>query len=134
MMNQQAVSTVRNPPPRMLTASETLYSLTHWITSFRTYYRRDSYYKGFLLPAATWDSQQDNYGQEDDVHNRIVVRTALDKSEDLKDFLNTIVGYLPFPYLTQKIVHTYIHTRHLFLSHVSSHIIYKYMASKILEG
>ena len=103
MMNQQAVSTVRNPPPRMLTASETLYSLTHWITSFRTYYRRDSYYKGFLLPAATWDSQQDNYGQEDDVHNRTVVRTALDKSEDLKDFLNTIVGYLPFPYLTQKI-------------------------------
>ena len=95
---------VRNPPPRMLTSTETLYSLNHWKTSFRTYYRRDTYYKGFLLPQATWDPHASNYGQTDDVHNNTVVRSAQDKGEDLHDFLNTIVGYLPFPYLTEKIV------------------------------
>ena len=103
-MNQ--IQTVRNPPPRMLTSSESLYSLQHWITSFRTYYQRDSYYKSFLLPQVRWESTQAHYGQVDDVDaTGTVTRTAEDKSEDLKDFLNTIVGYLPFPYLTEKILH-----------------------------
>ena len=30
--------------------------------------------------------------------------SAADKGEDLKDFLNTLAGYLPFPYLTEKIL------------------------------
>ena len=99
------VQTVRNPPPRMLTATESLYSLQHWITSFRTYYRRDTYYKGFLLPNVRWNPLQLHYAQTDDVDNEgAVARSAEDKSEDLKDFLNTIVGYLPFPYLTEKIL------------------------------
>ena len=38
------------------------------------------------------------------MNNQQVVRSAEDKGEDLKDFLNTLVGYLPFPYLTEKIV------------------------------
>ena len=100
IMAQQTMATVRNPPPRMLSSNETLYSLGHWITGFRTYYRRDSYYKGFLLPLARWNSSAENYGQLDDISEGRVVCTALDKSEDLKDFLNTIVGFLPFPYLT----------------------------------
>ena len=45
-----------------------------------------------------------NYGQTDDITGTNVTRTALDKGEDLKDFLNTLAGYLPFPYLTEKIV------------------------------
>ena len=102
MAHQQ---TVRNPPPRMLTVSETLYSLNHWKTSFRTYYRRDSFYKGFLLPQAQWDPALPNYGQVNDVSGDVVVRTAEDKGEDLQDFLHTLVGYLPFPYLTEKEVH-----------------------------
>ena len=102
--NAANVQMVRNPPPRMLTAAETLYSLNHWKTSFRTYYRRDSYYKGFLLPEVTWNARADNFGQTDDVVNGTVVRSALDKGEDLKDFLHTLVGYLPFPYLTEKVV------------------------------
>ena len=103
-MAQQNVQTVRNPPPRMLQSSETLHSLNHWKTSFRTYYRRDTYYKGFLLPDVTWDPSLPNFNQRDDIHNAAVVRTAQDKCEDLKDFLHTLVGYLPFPYLTEKIV------------------------------
>ena len=100
----QAMQMVRNPPPRMLTSTETLYTLNHWKTAFRTYYRRDSFYKGFLLPEATWNPLADNYGQTADRHDGTVIRSAQDKCEDLKDFLHTIVGYLPFPYLTEKIV------------------------------
>ena len=100
----QQITTVRNPPPRMLTVTETLHSLNHWKTTFRTYYRRDSYYKVFLLPNAEWDPRATNYGQSDDLRGDEVVRTAMDKGEDLKDFLNTLAGYLPFPYLTEKIV------------------------------
>ena len=88
----------------MLNIEETLYSLNHWKTHFRTYYRRDGYYKGFLLPDARWDPNAANYAQTDDIRNHVTTRSAQDKSEDLKDFLHTIVGYLPFPYLTEKIV------------------------------
>ena len=100
----QAVQLVRNPPPRMLTLTETLHSLNHWKTCFRTYYRRDSYFKGFLLPTVRWDPSVANYGLRADVQGDQVIRSAEDKCEDLKDFLNTLVGYLPFPYLTEKIV------------------------------
>ena len=95
---------VRNPPPRMLASVETLYSLNHWKTSFRTYYRRDSFYKGFLLPGATWDANSPNFGQSADRDQDSVLRSAQDKGEDLRDFLHTLVGYLPFPYLTEKII------------------------------
>ena len=99
------IQTVRNPPPRMLQMVETLHSLNHWKTSFRTYYRRDSYFKAFLLPQATWsNSARNNYNQVADMNGTNVVRTAADKGEDLRDFLNTLAGYLPFPYLTEKIV------------------------------
>ena len=89
----------------MLQMVETLHSLNHWKTSFRTYYRRDSYFKAFLLPQATWsNSARTNYNQVADMNGTNVVRTAADKGEDLRDFLNTLAGYLPFPYLTEKIV------------------------------
>ena len=100
----QAMQVVRNPPPRMLSSQETLYSLNHWITNFRTYYRRDSYYKCFLLPDATWAPNELHYGQRQERVDGTVVRSAQDKSEDLCDFLNTLIGYLPFPYLTEKIL------------------------------
>ena len=101
----QQLQTVRNPPPRMLTFNETLHSLNHWRTSFRTYYRRDAFFKAFLLPNANWNNvANENYGQVDDVNGTVVTRNAADKGEDLRDFLNTLAGYLPFPYLTEKIV------------------------------
>ena len=86
-MANQLQTQVRNPPPRMLTPSETLQTLNHWKTSFRTYYRRDSFYKGFLLPEATWDSTADSYGQAADQNGGEVIRTAADKAGDLEDFL-----------------------------------------------
>ena len=99
------MQTVKNPPPRMLTASESLHSLNHWKTAFRTYYRRDAYFKTFLLPTATWtNSAATHYGQTEDREGDTVTRSAADKGEDLQDFLHTLSGYLPFPYLTDKIV------------------------------
>ena len=103
MTTAQHIQTVRNPPPRMLTQSETLHSLQHWRTNFRTYYRRDTYYKAFLLPNARWDPNLPNYGQSRDENDGVVTRSAEDKAGDLEDFLNKLVGYLPFPYLTEKI-------------------------------
>ena len=77
-MAQQHILTVRNPPPRMLTVTETLHSLNYWKTSFRTYYRRDSFFKAFLLPEATWSKLEVNYGQTEDKQNEVTVRSALD--------------------------------------------------------
>ena len=74
----------------MLTATETLHSLNHSKTSFRTY-RRDTYFKAFLLPEATWDSLAANYGQVEDVVGTTTTRSAVDKCEDLKDFLLPIL-------------------------------------------
>ena len=102
MANQ--IQTVHNPLQRMLTGTETLHFLNHWKTSFRTYYRRDTYFKAFLLPNASWNSLAQNYGQSEDIIGTSTTRSAVDKCEDLKDFLNTLSGYLPFPYLTEKIV------------------------------
>ena len=101
MANQ--IQTVRNPPLRMLTATENLHSLNHWKTSFRTYYRRDTFFKDFLLPEASWNSLALNYGQVEDTVGTATTRSAVDKCEDLKDFLNTLSGYLPFPYLREKL-------------------------------
>ena len=99
------MQTVKNPPPRMLTANESLHSLNHWKTAFRTYYRRDAYFKAFLQPTATWtNSATTHYGQIADREGETVIRSAADKGEDLQDFLHTLSGYLPFPYLTEKIV------------------------------
>ena len=103
MMAQQTI-TVRNPPPRMLTGQETLHTLNHWRTAFRTYYRRDSFFKTFLLPDASWNPGSANYGQLDEVNNGTITRTGQDKAEDLKDFLNTLMGFLPFPYLTERVL------------------------------
>ena len=61
MAQAQLQTLVRNPPPRMLTTTETLHSMNHWKTSFRTYYRRDSIFKGFLLPEVRWNSAVANY-------------------------------------------------------------------------
>ena len=102
MAQAHFAQTVRNPPPRMLTSSETIYSLNHWRTNFRTYYRRDSYFKCFLLPTATWDANATNYGQSADMENGVVIRSAQDKGEDLVDFLHTLIGYLPISELDRE--------------------------------
>ena len=91
----------RTPPPRQLGPRETLESLTHWQTSFKTFYKRDEVFKRFFRVGVTWDHNVDNYGMQDDDEY-----SAEDKAEDLTDLLNTLAGYLPHSYLTDKIVRT----------------------------
>ena len=91
----------RTPPPRQLGTKETLESLTHWQNSFRTFYKRDDVYKRFFKSTISWDSKNPNYGFEADAD---VDKTAEDIAEDFMDLLNTLSGYLPFSYLTDKIL------------------------------
>ena len=83
-------------------ANETLESLTHWKTSFRTFYKRDECYKTFFKPGTQWDPNLPSYGLQDEQDGD--QRNAPELYEDLCDLLNTLAGYLPHSYLTDKIV------------------------------
>ena len=93
----------RNPPPRQLTSKETLESLTHWETTFKTFYKRDDMYREFFQPNMTWDPTETCYGfiDETGVSNP---RSKEELCDDLKDLLNTFAGHLPHSYLTEKIL------------------------------
>ena len=96
---------VKSPPPRPLSQQETLDSLNHWKTLFRNYYRRDSIYKQFLVTGKVWTTGP-YYGFSDrtDGDGNVVVETKEAQKENLEDFLNTLAGFLPHSYLTDKIV------------------------------
>ena len=97
-----AKSHSRTPPPRQLTANETLESLTHWQTTFKTFYKKDDSYKIFFKKESKWDPTKDNYGLVAETVGE--KRDAGNLSEDLQDLLNTLAGYLPHSYLTDKIL------------------------------
>ena len=92
----------RTPPPRLLGGHETLETLSHWQTTFRTFYKKDDSYKIFFKTGQKWNYLQPNYGLEDEVGGD--KRTAAELAEDLADLLNTLAGYLPHSYLTDKIL------------------------------
>ena len=95
----------RTPPPRPLGAKETLETLTHWKTTFRTFYKRDDTYKYFIKEQTKWDpSDEAYYGQVDEDAASTLKRKKADMKEDLVDLLNTLAGYLPHSYLTDKIL------------------------------
>ena len=96
-----ARNSTRTPPPRQLGSKETLESLTHWRTSFKTFYKRDEIFKRFFKVGVVWTYEEENYGfvSEEEVD-------AADIAEDLSDLLNTLASYLPHSYLTEKILKT----------------------------
>ena len=105
-MNQRSISVgfglimttvIRNPPPRQLRTAETLESLTHWETTFRTYFKRDDAYKPLLRKSTVWDPMVGNYGQIAETSG--LKRTAAEVKEDLVDLLSTLAGFLPHSYL-----------------------------------
>ena len=93
---------VKCPPPRQLGTAETLESLTHWKNTFRTYFKKDDSYKPLMRLNKTWDPSAVNYGQVDE--NEGLERSASEVKEDLIDLLNTLAGFLPHSYLTDKLV------------------------------
>ena len=93
----------RTPPPRQLSSHETLESLTHWETTFRTFYKKDDTYKIFFKKShSEWDYSQAHYGLNDEVGGEARKKDEL--AEDLEDLLNTLAGYLPYSYLTDKLL------------------------------
>ena len=98
-----ARNVARNPPPRQLNNKETLETLTHWETTFRTFYKRDDVYKYFFKPGISWDPSEQYYGLQDD-NEGSNPRKKDELCEDLKDLLSTFAGYLPHSYLTEKIL------------------------------
>ena len=93
----------RTPPPCQLGSKESLESLTHWQTAFKTFYKRDDLYRRFFKVGFTWNYDEINYGMVNDDNAEY---SAEDIAEDLTDLLNTLAGYLPFSYLTDKILKT----------------------------
>ena len=93
----------RTPPPRQLSSNESLESLTHWETTFRTFYKKDETYKIFFKKShCDWDFNQEHYGLNDEVGGE--ARKKEELAEDLEDLLNTLAGYLPYSYLTDKLL------------------------------
>ena len=93
---------VRTPPPRQLGSAETLETLTHWRTTFKTFFKRDETYKVFVKDEATWDPSAPNYNQA--AEEAGLQRSPEAMMEDLVDLLNILSGFLPHSYLTDKIV------------------------------
>ena len=102
MSETMSILQARTPPPRQLGAKETLATLTHWKTTFKTFYKRDGAYKNFMKEDTVWDPSHANYNQA--AEGSTGKRTAPDMKEDLVDLLTTLAGYLPHSYLTDKIV------------------------------
>ena len=96
-----ARSSSRTPPPRQLGNKETLESLLHWRTTFKTFYKKDDNYKCFFRVDMKWDYNSQHYGLQDDQE---AGRQAPDLADDLSDLLYTLAGYLPHAYLTDKIL------------------------------
>ena len=102
MSDAISVVQARTPPPRQLGSKETLDTLIHWRSTFWTFYKRDGDYKHFMTGATVWDPSCEDYGQVAEVKGQ--KRAPLILKEDLVDLLNTLAGYLPHSYLTDKIV------------------------------
>ena len=79
--------TSRTPSPRQLQANESLESLTHWRTTFKTFYKKDDSYRVFFQPRMQRDPKKDNYGLQNE--NDGFKHEADELCEDLPDLLNT---------------------------------------------
>ena len=93
---------VKVPTPRQLGQTETIETLKHRQMSFRNYYRRDSYYSGFLEEDTTWNPLLPNYGLAAEGQNTTLRRTAAQLKLDLVAFLHLTAAYLPFSYVTER--------------------------------
>ena len=89
------MSFVKFPPPRPLTKKETLDSLEHWKSQFKTFFKRDDTFRPFLRSDFTWDPSLDKYG--------FTGANAQEDSDNFEDFLNVLSGFLPHSYLTSRI-------------------------------
>ena len=88
--------------PRKLEQVETLQTLNHWRTVVKNYFRRCQYYSIFLSPGLKWDNSPTKGFTENETVGLKRNPTAL--AADLEGFLSTIGTYLPFDYVTEKLI------------------------------
>ena len=97
------MSYVKFPPPRPLTKKETLDTLDHWRSQFRTFFKRDDTFRPFLSASFKWDPAQTNFGFTNETNEEGDVYDANEKAENFPDLLNVLSGFLPHSYLTSRI-------------------------------
>ena len=88
--------------PRKLEERETLQTLNHWKSVLTNYYRRCQFYGIFLQPGVTW-SNAVNHGFTD-TETTGLLRDPETLAYDLEGFLTCIAGYLPFDYVSTKLI------------------------------
>ena len=88
--------------PRKLEERENLQTLNHWKSVLTNYYRRCQFYGIFLQPGVTW-SNAVNHGFTD-TETTGLLRDPETLAYDLEGFLTCIAGYLPFDYVSTKLI------------------------------
>ena len=100
-MSENSHQQPRALAPRKLEQTETLQSLNHWRNVVKNYFRRCQFYSYFLTPGLTWDNTNTR-GFVNETSG--LKRTATLLASDLEGFLSTIGTYLPFDYVTEKLI------------------------------
>ena len=88
--------------PRKLEEKETLQTLNHWRSVLTNYYRRCQFYGYYLQPDISWDNS-DNRGFTVNETSGLK-RTPAILASDLNGFLSCIASYLPFDYISDKLI------------------------------
>ena len=102
MAEAASVNFLKPPAPRKLTDRETLSDLNQWWMTFRGYYRRCQYVGGFFDPEARFHPEAANHGFEAEAGG--LKRSAAAKKDDLAGFYSLIGSYMPFDYVSQKLM------------------------------
>ena len=89
-------TSVKFSTPSPLTLNETHDSLTQWKLQFINFYRKDWDFKPLLVSSVKWDATKPNYGFEKE--------DLVDHADNLEVLLGSLASYLPFPYLTPRIL------------------------------
>ena len=88
--------------PRKLEQTETLQTLNHWRSVLKNYYRRCQFYGYFLAPGITWNNNANRGFTVNEPSG--LKRTPAQLASDLEGFLSCIGNYLPFDYVSDKLI------------------------------
>ena len=95
---------VRTTPPRQLTANETFETLSHWKTTFKTFYKRDDTYKIFFKKKMEWDQSMEDYDLKEEVGGE------MRKAPELSKTCKISSAHCQATYLTHTLQTTFLRT------------------------
>ena len=95
---------VKRKQPRLLTAEESLDSLTPWKSHVTAYFRDDPTWGPYAAADATWNTAEVNWGYTDDTDaDDIVTYSAAQKKADCENFLHELTCYMPSGYIRDRV-------------------------------